>query len=106
MTKADFFKWSLAGHARTLARAYGANRKLCLLTEKGRQLLIEIFLASGKVNQMSAVSILSAFCDLPKFSGQTKSDLLHALRSMQAGLDKEQQKSLYDKIQQQLDANA
>ena len=55
---------NLAGHARTICRGWTSNRHRALLTAEGLKLTVELLLRVGRVNQMSAGSILQAFNDL------------------------------------------
>ena len=50
-----------------------ALRKRSLLTQPGLDLTVDLFVRIGVVNQMSAYPILSAFNDLPKFTGMSSS---------------------------------
>lgn len=54
MINSDYFFMSQAGHARALIRGWSGLRRRSLLTDDGLDLLVEITVAVGKVNQMSA----------------------------------------------------
>ena len=58
LVQEPFFQWSLAGHARTVARAWCTNRKRALLSADGRALTVELFAKIADVNQMSAYSFI------------------------------------------------
>jgi aminopeptidase N len=94
----SFFNINLAGHARTVARGWSANRKRCLMTKEGLLLTEELFLKIGKVNQMSAYSFLSSFGDLRKFSEEIQTTLVATLESMKSQLDPEKQLSLSNQL--------
>ena len=94
----SFFNINLAGHARTVARGWSANRKQCLMTDDGLFLTEELFLNIGKVNQMSAYSFLSAFGDLRKFDEAVQNKLVSSLESMKNKLDPEKQQSLSNQL--------
>lgn len=98
LLKESFFNMSLAGHARTVARGWAANRKLSLLSDDGLDLTVELIGVIGKVNQMSAYALLSAFGDLEKFEGAEQARLVEALKKMQESLDKKEQQSLYNQL--------
>ena len=93
-----FFNINLAGHSRTVARGWSANRKQCLMTDDGLSLTEELFLNIGKVNQMSAYSFLSAFGDLRKFDSQVQTKLVGCLESMKNKLDPDKQQSLTNQL--------
>lgn len=94
----SFFNINLAGHARTVARGWSANRKQCLMTDDGLSLTEELFLNIGKVNQMSAYSFLSAFGDLRKFDEAVQNKLVSSLKNMKNKLDPEKQQSLSNQL--------
>ena len=98
LLKEGFFNMSLAGHARTVARGWASNRKLSLLTDAGLDLTVELIGTIGKVNQMSAYALLSAFGDLEKFEGAALERLVEALKKAQKILDKKEQQSLYNQL--------
>jgi hypothetical protein len=98
LVKEDFFNINLAGHARTVARGWSANRKRCLMTDHGLSLTKDLFLEIGKVNQMSAYSFLSAFGDLRKFDDTIQNKLETCLNSMKEKLDPEEQQSLSNQL--------
>ena len=87
LVEEPFFDINLAGHARTVARGWSANRKRCLLTEDGLKLTEELFIKIGSVNQMSAYSFLSAFGDLRKFDEARQAVLIASLERMQERAD-------------------
>ena len=62
MINSDYFFMSQAGHARALIRGWSALRRRSLLTDSGLDLLVEITVAVGKVNQMSAQVRTSRTC--------------------------------------------
>ena len=82
-----FFDINLAGHARTVARGWSANRKRCLLTDAGLKLTEKLFIMIGSVNQMSAYSFLSAFGDLRKFDDDRQATLVASLERMKERAD-------------------
>ena len=93
-----FFNMNLAGHARTVARGWSANRKQCLMTDDGLELTKELFLSIGKINQMSAYCFLSSFGDLRKFDDEKQKKLEGVLEQIKSELDPDQQQSLYNKL--------
>ena len=98
MIKSSYFNMSLAGHARTLIRGWAGLRRRSLLTKDGLDLLVEITVAVGKVNQMSAQAALNAFDDLPRFDAETQASLVAALKKMLASLDETELPSLTGQI--------
>lgn len=98
LVQEPFFNMALAGHSRTVARGWAANRKRSLLTAEGLALTIKLFVSVGKVNQMSSYAFLQAFGDVAKFDAQTKARLVAALQNMQSQLEKAKQESLYNNI--------
>ena len=73
-------------------------RRRSLLTKDGLDLLVEITVAVGKVNQMSAQAALNAFDDLPRFDAETQASLVAALKKMLASLDETELPSLTGQI--------
>lgn len=92
------FNPNLAGHARTLARNTILHRRRTLLTTEGRELLTEVFLRIGRVNQMSVYDILASFDDLPAFRPETREALLETLQNMRKGLDPKKEQSLFNQL--------
>eukprot|EP00520_Triparma_pacifica_P000850 CAMPEP_0118661866 /NCGR_PEP_ID=MMETSP0785-20121206/16516_1 /TAXON_ID=91992 /ORGANISM="Bolidomonas pacifica, Strain CCMP 1866" /LENGTH=991 /DNA_ID=CAMNT_0006555351 /DNA_START=61 /DNA_END=3032 /DNA_ORIENTATION=+ len=93
-----FFKMALAGHARTVSRAWCANQKRALLTKDGLKLTKELFWAVGKVNQMSAYGFISAFAQTMKFDGSVRDVLIKTVKEMRDGLDAKKQESLFNQL--------
>ena len=104
VNNASLFNYALAGHARSLARAWGANRKRALLTDDGLALTVHLFLQIGTVNQMSAQSLLRAFSDVGKMDGEKQTKLSRALQAMRDGLDSKKQQSLVNQLKQMISA--
>ena len=98
LVEEPFFRWSLAGHARGVARAWLADRGRALLDADGRALTVELFATIADVNQMSAYPFLQAFGDLPKFEGKQRADLLAALKQMRRRLSPKKHESLYNQL--------
>ena len=96
----SLFNYALAGHARTLARGWGGNRKRALLTDDGLALTVHLFVQIGQINQMSAQGILRVFGDVERMEGASKDKLRRALRQMKDGLDPKMQESLYNQLRQ------
>ena len=94
----DFFNMNLAGHARTVARGWSANRKRCLMTDAGLELTKELFHQIGQINQMSAYSFLSSFGDLRKFEDSVQQKLVETLEEMKSNLDPDKQQSLTNQL--------
>lgn len=92
------FRIELAGHARTLCRAYVVNRKRSLLTKEGLAMTAELTVKVGKVNEMSAYSMLQSFADINLFEGEAKQALVACLEDIQSKLSPQQQQSLYNNI--------
>ena len=100
VNNASLFNYALAGHARSLARAWGGNRKRALLTDDGLELTVHLFLCIGTVNQMSAQSLLRAFSDVGKMDSGKQRKLSAALQAMRDGLDAKKQQSLVNQLKQ------
>jgi hypothetical protein len=98
LIKEPFFKMALAGHARTVSRAWCANQKRALLTKDGLELTKELFWAVGKVNQMSAYGFISAFAQTMKFDASVRGVLIQTVKDMRNGLDEKKQESLYNQL--------
>ena len=96
----QLFNYNLAGHARTLARGWGGNRKRALLSDDGLQLTVQLFVTIGKINQMSAQGLLRVFSDVDKMDDKWKGKLKQALRSMRDGLDAKKEESLVNQLKQ------
>ncbi|GMH63904.1 hypothetical protein TL16_g03833 [Triparma laevis f. inornata] len=93
-----FFNMALAGHARTVARAWCANQKRALLTKEGLQLTKELFIKVGKVNQMSAYGFLGTFSQVMKFDKGVRDVLCATVREMKDDLDPKEQESLFNQF--------
>jgi len=93
-----FFNMALAGHARTVARAWCANQKRALLTKEGLELTKELFIRVGKVNQMSAYGFFGTFSQTMKFDKSVRVELISTVKSMRDALDPKKQESLYNQI--------
>uniref|UniRef100_A0A0A9YVZ1 tRNA modification GTPase MnmE n=1 Tax=Lygus hesperus TaxID=30085 RepID=A0A0A9YVZ1_LYGHE len=98
-----FFKIELAGHARTVARGWIANRNLTLLTHTGLRKTVELCTKIGKVNEMSAYPFLQAFSDINSMDNVTKDAWVEALKTMQNNFDPMEQQSIYNNISRILD---
>lgn len=82
LLREPFFNMALAGHSRTVARAWCGNRKRALLTKEGLALTQELFVKIGKVNQMSAYGFIGTFGQVKAFDDSLKAVLLRALKDM------------------------
>ena len=87
------FKMSLAGHARGVARAWGGQRKWSVLSDAGLAFTLDLMVRIGKVNQMSAYSLLSTFSDVGKFSGEQQEKLLSGLAAARDKFDPVEEQS-------------
>ena len=102
ITNQSLFNYNLAGHARTLARGWGGNRKRALLTDDGLALTVQLFVQIGKINQMSAQGLLRVFGDVDKMDGEKRGKLKKALEQMRHGLDAKRQESLVNQLKQMI----
>ncbi|CAK4630663.1 unnamed protein product [Aphanomyces euteiches] len=92
------FNFNQTHHTRTLARGLSQIRHKSVLTEEGRNLLIEVFTKIGTVNQMSAYPLLKCFDQLDAFTGATKEVLVKTVQTMQDSIDKVKEESLYNQL--------
>ena len=77
-----FFKIELAGHSRTVCRAWCGNRRRALLTGDGLELTKFLFSTVGKVNVMSVYGFLGTFGQVGLFEGAVRERLVEALEWM------------------------
>ncbi|KAJ0395141.1 hypothetical protein P43SY_002425 [Pythium insidiosum] len=92
------FNPALSNHGRTLTRCLSQIRHFSLATEEGLEVMAQVFVKIGKVNQMSAYPILQSFDHLDRFSDEVKSKMSAALQRMQDALDKKKEESLYNNL--------
>ncbi len=97
-----FFNVALAGHARSVARAWCANQKRALLTKDGLELTKDLFLTIGRVNQMSAYGFFGTFSQVGKFEEGVKDKLIQTLQEMKDGIDAKKQESLFNQLTRML----
>jgi len=88
----------LAEHSRAISRSLSLHRERTVYTSKGLNLLKEVFLKIGKVNQMCAQPILNCFDEIEKYDEDKKKQAYAALEEMQAGLDPVKEQSLYNRL--------
>ncbi|OQR98439.1 metalloprotease family M01 [Achlya hypogyna] len=93
-----YFNINQTHHSRTLARGLTQIRELTVLTQEGRDLMVEVFTRIGKVNQTSAYPILKCFDQIDSFSGETHATLVATLTAMQNSIDKVHEESLYNQL--------
>jgi len=98
LVEEPFFDMALAGHARSVGRAWCANQKRALLTKDGLELTKELFLRIGKVNQMSAYGFIGTFSQTMKFETSVRIQLIAAVKLMRDGLDPKKEESLYNQF--------
>ena len=91
-----FFKIELAGHARTVARAWCGNRKRAMLTAEGLELSKYLFTTIGHVNFMSAFGFIGTFGQIGQFEPSVKSVLVQAVRDMRESV--KDVESLYNQL--------
>ncbi|KDO31446.1 hypothetical protein SPRG_04061 [Saprolegnia parasitica CBS 223.65] len=93
-----YFNINQTHHSRTLARGLTQIRERTVLTQEGRDLMIEVFTRIGKVNQTSAYPILKCFDQIDSFSGETHATLVATLQAMQDSIDKVHEESLFNQL--------
>ena len=105
LIKEPFFNMALAGHARTVGRAWCSNQKRALLTKKGLALTKDLFAAVGKVNQMSAYCFIGLFGLTSKFEeASIKKCLVDTVVAMKDGLHPKEQESLFNQLSRLIDS--
>jgi hypothetical protein len=90
------FKIELAGHARTMSRAWCANRKRAVLSSEGLQLTKDLFTRVGKVNVMSAYGFIGTFSQVGKMDPSIKEVLVAAVKDMRESV--KDLESLYNQL--------
>lgn len=70
------------------------------MTEAGRDLLVDIFVEIGRLNQASVSAVLQAFNDLDKFDEATQATLRATLERMRDGVNEKEQPSLFNRLAQ------
>jgi aminopeptidase N len=92
------FNPALSNHGRTVTRCLSQIRHFSLATDEGLEVMAEVFVKIGKVNQMSAYPILSSFDHLNRFDDATKAKFVAVLKRMQDSIDKKKEESLYNNL--------
>jgi aminopeptidase N len=93
-----YFNINQTHHSRTLARGLTIHRHRTVLTQEGRDLMVEVFTRIGKVNQASAYPILKCFDQVDAFEGEMKAKLIETMQAMQDSIDEVQEESLYNQL--------
>ncbi|CEG48934.1 metalloprotease family [Plasmopara halstedii] len=92
------FNPSQSSHGRTLSRCLSQIREFSIATDEGLDVMVQVFVKIGKVNQMSAYPLLQCFDHLDRFDGATKANLFATLQRMQDSIDKKKEESLYNQL--------
>ncbi|KAF1795023.1 Peptidase M1, alanyl aminopeptidase, C-terminal [Phytophthora cactorum] len=92
------FNPSQSSHGRTLSRCLSQIRDFSLATDEGLDVMVQVFVKIGKVNQMSAYPLLQCFDHLDRFDDATKAKMFATLQRMQDSIDKKKEESLYNQL--------
>ncbi|RLN50615.1 hypothetical protein BBJ29_010001, partial [Phytophthora kernoviae] len=92
------FNPAQSSHGRTVSRCLSQIRDFSLATDEGLDVMVEVFVKIGKVNQMSAYPVLQSFDHLDRFDEATKTKMYATLQRMQDSIDKKKEESLYNQL--------
>ncbi|GAB9471691.1 Membrane alanine aminopeptidase, partial [Globisporangium polare] len=92
------FNPAQSSHGRTLTRCLSQIRHFSLSTDEGLEVMGEVFVKIGKVNQMAAYPILQSFDHLDRFDEAQKRKLLTFLQKLQDSVDAKKEESLYNQL--------
>lgn len=92
------FNPTQSSHGRTLSRCLSQIREFSIATDEGLDVMVQVFVKIGKVNQMSAYPLLKCFDHLDRFDDTTKAKMYATLLRMQDSIDKKREESLYNQL--------
>uniref|UniRef100_M4BYP5 Peptidase M1 membrane alanine aminopeptidase domain-containing protein n=1 Tax=Hyaloperonospora arabidopsidis (strain Emoy2) TaxID=559515 RepID=M4BYP5_HYAAE len=92
------FNPAQSSHGRTLSRGLSQIRDFSLGTDEGLDVMVQVFVKIGKVNQMSAYPLLQCFDHLDRFDEATRTKMFATLQRMQASIDEKKEESLYNQL--------
>ncbi|TYZ57852.1 hypothetical protein PybrP1_012417, partial [[Pythium] brassicae (nom. inval.)] len=92
------FNPAQSSHGRAVSGMLSQSRHFSLATDEGLDVMAQVFVKIGKVNQMAVYSILQSFDHLDRFEGEQKARLLNALEKMQGSIDAKKEESLYNQL--------
>jgi aminopeptidase N len=92
------FNPAQSSHGRAVSGMLSQSRFFSLATDEGLDVMAQVFVKIGKVNQMAVYSILHSFDHLERFEGEEKARLVNALEKMQSSIDAKKEESLYNQL--------
>ncbi|TYZ66967.1 hypothetical protein PybrP1_001777 [[Pythium] brassicae (nom. inval.)] len=92
------FNPAQSSHGRTLTRCLSQIRHFSLATDEGLDVMEQVFVKIGKVNQMAAYPILQSFDHLDRFDDAHRAKLLAFLQRLQDSIDAKKEESLYNQL--------